>query len=33
MKNCGEELHTFPSDKPEKCIDYIWFKGRNVKLD
>ena len=32
-ENCGEELHTFPSDKPEKCIDYVWFKGKNIKLE
>ena len=29
----GEELNTFPSDKPEKCIDYILFKGKNIKVD
>ena len=29
----GEELNTFPSDNPEKCIDYIWYKGENVKID
>ena len=29
----GEELNTFPSDKPKKCIDYIWFKGKNIKVD
>ena len=33
FENCGEELNTFPSNKPEKCIDYIWYKGGNVKLD
>ena len=29
----GEELHTFPSNNPEKCIDYVWFKGENIKLE
>ena len=29
----GEELNTFPSNDPEKCIDYIWFKGENIKID
>jgi len=29
----GEELNTFPSNNPEKCIDYIWFKGENIKID
>ena len=29
----GEELNTFPSDNPEKCIDYVWFKGKNIKLE
>ena len=29
----GEEVNTFPSDNPIKCIDYIWYKGENVKID
>ena len=29
----GEELNTFPSINPEKCIDYVWFKGANIKLE
>ena len=32
-ESLGEELNTFPSINPEKCIDYIWFKGENVKLE
>jgi len=23
----GEEVNTFPSDKPVKCLDYVWVKG------
>ena len=33
FENCGEELNTFPSINPVKCIDYIWFRGNNIKID
>jgi endonuclease/exonuclease/phosphatase family metal-dependent hydrolase len=23
----GEELNTFPSEEPVKCLDYVWVKG------
>ena len=26
-KEVGEELKTFPSNKPEKCIDFVMIKG------
>ena len=29
----GEEFNTFPSINPEKSIDYIWYKGENVKIE
>lgn len=29
----GYELKTFPSKKPEKCIDYVWVKGDCVDVD
>lgn len=32
-ESCNEELNTFPSINPEKCIDYIWFKGENISID
>ena len=28
----GEDLNTFPSDCPKKCIDYIWVKGEDMKI-
>ena len=28
----GEDLHTYPSDKPIKCIDFVWVKGKDVKI-
>ena len=33
FESSGEELNTFPSVNPEKCIDYIWFKGENIKIE
>lgn len=28
----NEEKYTFPSGKPNKCIDYIWIKGNNITV-
>lgn len=28
----NEEQHTYPSNKPIKCIDYIWLKGEGVEV-
>lgn len=28
----GEDLNTFPSDNPIKCIDFVWIKGKDVKI-
>ena len=28
----GREIKTWPSNKPETCIDYIWVKGENVEI-
>lgn len=32
MEFKNKELFTFPSNKPRKCIDYIWIKGDNIKI-
>ena len=31
-KAVGEELKTFPSNKPEKCIDFVMIKG-DIKVE
>ena len=28
----GHEIKTWPSKKPIKCIDYIWIKGKHIKI-
>ena len=28
----GEDLCTFPSNNPIKCIDFVWVKGKNVEV-
>ena len=32
LEKHGKELNTFPSDKPIKCIDYIWIKGDKISV-
>ena len=37
VSTCSDKLNnepfTFPSEKPLKCIDYIWTKGENITID
>lgn len=33
MKKNKLEKKTFPSNNPEKCIDYIWIKGKDIEID
>jgi len=30
LEKHGKEKYTFPSDKPVKCLDYIWINGKNI---
>lgn len=30
LEKHGKEKNTFPSDKPVKCLDYIWVNGKNI---
>ena len=32
LEKHGKELNTFPSDKPVKCLDYIWIKGEKIQI-
>ena len=29
----GNDLNTFPSKNPKKCIDYVWIKGNSVRVE
>jgi endonuclease/exonuclease/phosphatase family metal-dependent hydrolase len=32
LEKHGKELNTFPSNKPTKCLDYIWIKGEKINV-